>query len=160
MSNSRMISLMSAISMLSLALPIRLLLIKSPEMQDWVTKRDNSCKVIDDLIWMNGKELKTDLSIENLFNTGLIFQNVCSPGFLSFRAIGIDAENVYPIMTVSISDKTILTTRVVGERSFKLYIPESGVLSISFHNDFFSSEVTPPQDRNLFIRDKFYKIIE
>lgn len=86
-----------------------------------------------------------------LATNGVVHQNICHVGTLTFTARGTLAEQLYPLMTVSIGATPLLSTRVQGEKNYRVPIPKAGMITIAFHDDRYLPDNKPPEDRNLFI---------
>lgn len=86
-----------------------------------------------------------------LATNGMVVLQVCRPGVLTFTARGTAAKSLLPLMSVSASDQPLLTARVGQEQLYRVQVPKAGLLTITFHDDAYLPDTTPPEDRNLFV---------
>lgn len=137
-----------------LALPVALwgLLARSASVTSpWQVAEPPSCPTQRPASWLNvtGEVVEEDQFI--LGASGTVYRQVCQPGILTFRARGSVAQNLFPLMSVGLGGQTLLTTRVSGERSYRVVVPRAGLLTLTFHNDAYLPDANPPEDRNLFV---------
>lgn len=87
-----------------------------------------------------------------LASNSTLFQQICRPGTLRLLLRGTPAKGVDAQLVVNLGHHNLLTTTAITERLVEVPVNQPGLLTISFVNDRYLPELTPPEDRNVFIR--------
>ncbi|MEF2278935.1 hypothetical protein V3W47_11560 [Deinococcus sp. YIM 134068] len=66
--------------------------------------------------------------------------NLCSPGTLVLTADGEVAGGEPPVLHVALNSRTLLSESFRERRTLRLRIPEAGLLTLSYFNDYYRSE--------------------
>lgn len=117
----------------------------------WRVSPPERCSAQTPALWMNGQSQQLGSGETAMATSSTVYQRVCQPGTLTFQARGTAVRGRFPLMSVTVADRTLLTTRVAQPRRYRVGVPEAGVLAVTFHDDAYAPKARPPEDRNLFV---------
>ncbi|MGQ9511259.1 MAG: hypothetical protein ACUVS9_05075 [Thermaceae bacterium] len=87
-----------------------------------------------------------------LYTDGVVEYPLCQKGELILRLEGTLARGKGPHVLIAEGKRRLFAGEVRGERVLRLSLKGDGMVAVAFVNDLY----TPPEDRNLFVREAVF----
>lgn len=123
----------------------------APGAPTWTVQSETPCSAQAPALWINGRPEQIKPASVVMATSSTLFQRVCQPGTLTFQARGTAVQGGFPLVSVAVGARTLLTTRVDQPRTYQVRVPEAGTVTLTFHDDAYAPKAHPPEDRNLFV---------